>query len=54
MPTYEYQCKDCHTTFTRIERITEHGSVKPTCPNCKSENVEQLLAPVFAKTSKKS
>ncbi len=54
MPTYEYQCKDCHAIFTRIERMSEHGVVRPTCPKCKGRDVEQLLAPVYAKTSKKS
>ncbi|HEX6939658.1 MAG TPA: zinc ribbon domain-containing protein [Longimicrobiales bacterium] len=54
MPTYEYQCLECHATFTRIERMADHGDTKPACPKCKSRKVEQLLAPVYAKTSKKS
>jgi putative FmdB family regulatory protein len=54
MPTYEYRCRDCHETFTRVEHISEHGSSPPRCPKCGGERVEQVLSPFFAKTSKKS
>lgn len=54
MPTYEYRCLECETTFTRVERMTDHADAKPKCPKCRSTKVEPLLSPVFAKTTKKS
>ena len=53
MPTYEYRCRDCENVFDRIEPLSEHGSRTPSCPKCKSRNVEQVLTSFFAKTSHK-
>lgn len=54
MPTYEYHCQKCGEVFTRIERMEEHEKGNPRCPKCDSAEVEQVFAPFFAKTSKKS
>jgi putative FmdB family regulatory protein len=54
MPTYEYVCRKCDQTFSRIERISEHGEKKVKCPACKSTRVEQVFGSVFVKTGKKS
>ncbi|MFH1766348.1 MAG: zinc ribbon domain-containing protein [Gemmatimonadota bacterium] len=54
MPTYDYACKKCGHSFQRIERITEHGSKKVSCPECKSTRVERVFSSVFVKTRKKS
>jgi putative FmdB family regulatory protein len=54
MPTYEYRCRECHRVFDRVESLAEHGDKKPSCPKCKSKNVEQVLTSFFAKTSHKS
>ena len=54
MPTYQYQCKDCAEKFSKTEHIKEHDTDKPVCPKCKSEKVEQVLAPFFAKKPNKS
>ena len=54
MPTYEYECNDCHATFSKLESITEHTRARPTCPECKSKNVSQVLVPFYAKTIRKS
>jgi putative FmdB family regulatory protein len=54
MPSYDYECQKCGHSFQRIERISDHGSKKPRCPECKSPRVEQVFTSVFVKTSKKS
>ncbi len=54
VPTYEYRCRDCKNVFDRIEPLSEHGTKAPSCPKCKSRNVEQVLTSFFAKTSHKS
>jgi putative FmdB family regulatory protein len=54
MPTYEFRCNKCGTSFERQERITEHEKSHPSCPKCKSEAVVPVLAGFYAMTSKKS
>jgi putative FmdB family regulatory protein len=55
MPIYVYQCLDCDRTFERTESMKEHEEKKkPSCPECKGEQVEQRFRPFFAKTRKKS
>jgi putative FmdB family regulatory protein len=54
MPTYEYACRKCRHTFQRIEKISEHGSKKIRCPECRSTRVEQVFGSVSVKTAKKS
>lgn len=54
MPTYEYECDDCKNKFTLIQRISEHGKTKTTCPKCKSAKVKQSISVFTTKTSRKS
>ena len=54
MPTYDYACKKCGHSFQKIEKISEHGSRKVHCPECKSTRIEQVFGSVFVKTSRKS
>jgi len=54
MAEYEYQCLKCKRLFTITESMGEHGTRTRRCPTCRSTRVERLLAPFFAKTSKKS
>ena len=54
MTTYEYRCQDCGKEFSRSEHITEHASSHPTCPECGSDDVQQLFRSVTVKTRKKS
>ena len=54
MPTYEYECKKCGNQFERSERISEHGSKRVRCPECKSTSVRQMVSGVSVQTSKKS
>jgi putative FmdB family regulatory protein len=39
MPEYQYKCKECSTIFAVIRPITAITTI--TCPNCKSENIQQ-------------
>jgi putative FmdB family regulatory protein len=42
MPTYEYACNRCDTTFERFQRITaEPGG---TCPSCGETDVRRLIS----------
>ena len=54
MPTYEYRCKACGHRFVEYLTIREHDEHKPRCPECTSEQVEQVLSAFFAKTSRKA
>ncbi len=54
MPEYEFECRNCKKTFTLMLRISERSTAKIRCPGCGSEDVEILMRPFFAKTSKKS
>jgi putative FmdB family regulatory protein len=54
MPTYEYHCQDCDQTFTIHQSLEERDSAPVECPHCQEKNVEQVLSPFVAVTSKKS
>ncbi len=55
MPSYDYECETCGESFTLKKTFEEHDHLKELkCPKCGSAKVRQLIAPVFAKTSKKS
>lgn len=55
MPVYEFACKTCQKTFSKILTMAEHDQeLKITCPHCGSEKVEQRWADFYAITSKKS
>lgn len=54
MPLYEYICKTCHKKFGEVLTIKEHGTKKVRCPKCKSEDLEKVIEPFFAKTSSKT
>jgi putative FmdB family regulatory protein len=47
MPIFEYVCSECHTRFEHLQR----GSARPTCPDCRSEQLEKQLS-VFAVNAK--
>jgi putative FmdB family regulatory protein len=44
MPTYDYKCKDCKTTFSISASFTSMLGCKPTCPCCKSENIGRMYS----------
>ena len=54
MPTYEFECQKCGKKFVLEESYQQHAERKEKCPHCGSKRVEQLISPVYAKTSKKS
>jgi putative FmdB family regulatory protein len=54
MPNYEFVCKACKKTFSKILTITEHDTKKTDCPHCGSHEVEQSWSVFSAVTSKKS
>ena len=41
MPNYDHTCKKCKKDFIVEMKISEVGSKKVTCPNCKSTSVER-------------
>ncbi len=54
MPIYEYHCTQCGEKFERKENVKEHETRQVRCPKCASEEVRQVFAAFYAKTSKKS
>lgn len=54
MPHYEFVCKACKKTFSKILTIAEHDAEKTACPHCGSCEVEQRWSAFSAITSKKS
>ena len=54
MPTYDYECQDCKYQFSLTHSISEHDKAKVACPECKKDNVRQIVTTFIAKTRKKS
>lgn len=54
MPEYEYSCSSCGKKFTVAMSISEHDKRQVRCPECQSQELEQLPPHVYTKTSKKS
>ena len=47
MPIYEYQCKDCDTTFEKYLR-SMFSQETITCPSCGGEHVAKALSLIGA------
>jgi len=41
MPTYGYECTNCHHTFDTFQSITAHALKK--CPECKTLKLRRLI-----------
>ena len=54
MALYQYRCLGCEHEFSRAETLTEHGKSKVTCPKCRSDKIERVFTPFYAKTVRKS
>jgi putative FmdB family regulatory protein len=54
MPHYEFFCKSCNKSFSKVLTIAEHGTDRTTCPHCGSQDVEQRWSAFTVITSKKS
>jgi putative FmdB family regulatory protein len=54
MPQYTFLCRSCNKEFSKILTLSEHEKGGIVCPHCKSKDVEQRWATIYAVTSKKS
>ena len=54
MPTYQNRCEKCGETFEQVETISEHGTARPPCPKCGSDQVARVPTAFVAVTGKKS
>lgn len=54
MPVYDFECQKCGKKFTVEENLEQHAQHREKCPHCGSRRVEQLISPIYPKTSKKS
>lgn len=49
MPTYNYRCLDCGTTFSAMRRMAQRAEAPP-CPVCASTSTELgISAPFLAR-----
>jgi putative FmdB family regulatory protein len=54
MPSYEFECQNCHGTFTLALSLHDREAGKIQCPTCGGNDVQQLISSFMVKTSKKS
>lgn len=54
MPTYEFVCEQCQTSFSLLMKISDYEKKKVSCPKCKSKKVKRQLTTFQTITSKKS
>jgi putative FmdB family regulatory protein len=54
MPAYEFECRKCGKEFTLVLSVSEYEKKGFTCPECRSQDVEQLVTSAQVITSKKS
>lgn len=55
MPFYDYECRQCGSTFTKQESFEEHDRRRSLkCPDCGSRKTRQLVPAAHVQTSKKS
>ena len=54
MPLYEYVCRKCGKKFNEVLTIKEHDEKKIQCPKCRSQDLEHVIEPFFAKTASKT
>ncbi len=53
MPIYSYQCDQCHEQFeVRASFEEKERGIKPKCPNCRNEEVHQILGIGFSISGK--
>ncbi len=43
MPLYEYECRDCHFRFEKLQRLSDPPP--PKCPECGGKIAQLLSAP---------
>jgi putative FmdB family regulatory protein len=54
MPSYEYHCRTCNREFMVYMSFKERDTAEVRCPQCQGTEVQQILSPFVAVTSKKS
>jgi putative FmdB family regulatory protein len=54
MPLYQYECSACGARFTEAMSIDDHDKRKPQCPQCKSQNIEQVIEAAYVKAARKT
>jgi putative FmdB family regulatory protein len=47
MPSYEYECRKCGTSFEEMRKVEERDKQLP-CPSCESTRVERKLSAFVA------
>ena len=45
MPTYDYECRECHEGLTVVRKITDQSA--QVCPKCGKPMVRLLGKPLF-------
>jgi putative FmdB family regulatory protein len=54
MPHYEFFCRTCKKTFSRLLALVDWEEEEITCPHCGSHEVEQVWSAFSLFTSQKS
>ncbi len=54
MPTYDFRCEKCETSFSLLISLAEYEKQKFSCPECKSKKLKQEITSFQTVTSKKS
>ena len=54
MPLYEYVCRKCQKKFSQKLTIKQHNEKRVACPKCTSRDLDHVIEPFFAKTSRKT
>jgi putative FmdB family regulatory protein len=53
MPHYEFFCRSCKKTFSRMLALVDWGEEEITCPHCGGHEVEQVWSAFSLFTSQK-
>jgi len=54
MPHYEFVCRTCQRTFSKVLALVDYEEGVVVCPHCGSRDVEQRWSAFSVITSKKS
>lgn len=54
MPLFDFLCRVCGTQFESLVRSASHGDPHTTCPSCKGQDLERLLASFSVSSAEKT
>ena len=55
MPFYDFHCDECQATFTvRASLKEKEAGLKPECPQCHSQETEQVITAPFIRRGKEA